>query len=61
MFPSTISSYVLLIAKAVEEDGHDSEALFHSLDMDPAGLSDPHVRYSFASVTRLWEAAAQAD
>ncbi len=58
MFPSTISSYVLLIAKAVEEDGHDSEALFRSLDMDPAGLSDPHVRYSFASVQRLWEAAA---
>ncbi len=59
MFPSTISSYVLLIAKAVEEDGYDSEVLFRSLDMDPAGLSDPNVRYSFASVKRLWEAAAR--
>ncbi len=59
MLPSTISSYVLLITKALEEEGHDSEALFLSLNMDPAGLSDPHVRYSFASVQQLWEAAAR--
>lgn len=59
MFPSTISSYVLLIAKALEEDGHDSEALFRQLGMDPAGLSDPHVRYPVTSVQKLWKAAAQ--
>jgi len=34
-------------------------SLFLSLDMDPAGLRDPHVRYSFESVQRLWGAAAQ--
>ncbi len=59
MFPSTISSYVLLIAKAVEEEGYDSEELFRSLDMDPAGLSDPNMRYSFDSVQNLWIAAAK--
>ena len=54
MFPSTISSYVLLITKALEEEGFDSEALFRELDMEPAGLRAPPVRYSFASVQRLW-------
>jgi len=59
MFSSTISSYVLLISKALEEEGFDSEALFKKLDMDSTGLRDPHVRYSFVSVQRLWEAAAR--
>ena len=59
MFPSTISSYVLLIAKALEEEGHDSRALFHELELDPACLTDPNARYSYASVTRLWKAAVQ--
>jgi len=46
MFPTTISSWALLIAKALEAEGHNAQAAFENVDMDPAKLRDPNARYS---------------
>lgn len=56
---STISSWALLVAKALEADGHDSKSLFERAGLDPAKLKDPDARYPIEGMARLWRLAAQ--
>lgn len=56
---TALSSWVLLIAKALDSYALDSKALFQQAGMDHARLRDPVARYSYPSVRRLWELAAE--
>ena len=53
-----ISSWVLLIARALDARGYDSKALFRRAGLDHARLSVPGARYSYSGVLRLWKLAA---
>ena len=57
---STISSWALLVAKALEAEGHDSKSIFQRAGLDPDKLKDPDARYPIDGMTRLWRLAAQA-
>ena len=63
MHPSThfsaLSSWVLLIAKAIDSYGFDSRALFDKAGLDHDKLHDPLARFSFPAVARLWVLAAE--
>ncbi len=56
---SSISSWALLVAKALEADGHDSEDLFRRAGLDPARLRDADARYPVDGMCRLWRLATQ--
>ena len=56
---SALSSWVLLIAKALDSYGLDSKALFEQAGMNHAKLRDPVARFSYLSVRRLWEISAE--
>ena len=56
---SALSSWVLLIAKAIDSYGLDSVDLFARSGLDHSRLRDPGARFSYAGVTRLWELATQ--
>ncbi len=58
MHRTVISSWALLIARALQSDGHDAEALVRRAGLDPAKLRDPAARYSTTGMLRLWELAA---
>jgi AraC-like DNA-binding protein len=60
MHASSISSWALLVAKALEAQGHDSESLFRRAGLDPAKLKDPDARYPVEGMFRLWRLAAEA-
>ena len=57
---SALSSWVLLIAKAIDSYGIDSVDLFARSGLDHSRLRDPGARFSYTGVTRLWELATQA-
>ena len=59
MNPSTISSVSLLIAKALESYGYESEPVFEYAGLDPKMSRDPNARYSYAAMTKLWEMATE--
>lgn len=63
MHPSThfsaLSSWVLLIAKAIDSYGFDSQKLFEKVGLDHNKLHDPLARFSFPAVARLWVLAAE--
>ena len=48
------------MAKALEADGQDSEALFRRAGLDPAKLTDADARFPAEGMCRLWRLAAQA-
>jgi AraC-like DNA-binding protein len=56
--PSTLSSWALLIWKAVESHGREPRALFEHAGLDPTKLRDPDARYPIAALARLWRLAA---
>jgi AraC-like DNA-binding protein len=56
---SALSSWVLLIARAIDSYGFDSADLFTRSGLDHSRLRDPGARFSYAGVTRLWELATQ--
>jgi AraC-like DNA-binding protein len=56
---SALSSWVLLIAKAIDSYGFDSRELFTKVGLDHRKLRDPVARFSFPSVSRLWALAAE--
>lgn len=60
MAASTISSWALLVAKALEAEGIDSKAIFQRAGLDPVKLEDPDARYPIEGMGRLWRLAAQA-
>jgi AraC-like DNA-binding protein len=57
---SALSSWILLIAKAIDSYGLDSRELFAKADLDHALLKDPMARFSATAVQRLWRIAAKA-
>jgi AraC-like DNA-binding protein len=56
---SSISSWALLVAKALEADEHDSEAVFRRAGLDPTKLRDPDARFPVEGMCRLWRLAVQ--
>ncbi|TDI92080.1 MAG: AraC family transcriptional regulator [Chloroflexi bacterium] len=56
---SSISSWALLVAKALEAGGHDSEDVFRRAGLDPAKLKDADARYPIEGMRRLWRLAVQ--
>lgn len=59
MQPTTISSWALLIWKAIESHGRDPRSLFQQAGVDPKKLRDPNGRYPISALTRLWRLAAK--
>lgn len=57
---TTISSWALLIAKALEKRGLDSRVIFRQAGLDPSRLYDSNARYPVEGMQRLWEQAVQA-
>ena len=56
---SALSSWVLLIAKAIDSYGFDSRELFAKVGLDYNKLRDPVARFSFPAVARLWQVATE--
>ena len=54
---TTLSSWVLLLAKAIDSYEEDSRALFEKVGLDHALLRDPQARFHAAAVDRLWTIA----
>ena len=57
---SALSSWVLLIAKAIDSYDLDSEVLFAEAGLDHAKLRDPLARFPYPAVKKLWQIAPQA-
>lgn len=60
MYPSTLTSAALLIAKALDARGLNSRALFFKAGLNPAKLRDASARYPYAGMARLWQLAVEA-
>jgi AraC-like DNA-binding protein len=60
MYPSSLSSWTLLIAKGLESLGLDADALFRMAGLDPEKLRVPGARFNQAAVIKLWQIAEQA-
>ena len=56
---SALSSWVLLLAKAIDSYGCDSEELFARAGLDHSRLRDPLARFSATSVLKLWQIAVE--
>ena len=56
---TALSSWILLIARAIDSYGIDSVELFARAGLDHSRLHDPGARFSYAAVTRLWGLAAE--
>ncbi len=57
---SALSSWVLLVAKAIDSYGLDSGELFARAGLDHARLRDPLARFPATSLPRLWGIAFEA-
>jgi AraC-like DNA-binding protein len=60
MYPSTLASWTLLIAKGLESCGCDVDALFRQAGLDPEKLRIPGSRFNQASIIKLWKIAEDA-
>jgi AraC-like DNA-binding protein len=60
MGPTTLASWVALIARTLDERGIDSERLLRSASLDPQLMRNPDARYDTIAVQRLWAAALQS-
>jgi len=58
--PSTISSWALMIARALEAQGVNSKELFRRAGLDPAKLEEPGARYPVREMRLLWRHALEA-
>ena len=56
---SALSSWVLLLAKAIDSYGYDSRDLFAEAGLEHAKLRDPVARFSAPSLFRLWQLAVE--
>ncbi len=54
MYPSTISTWAVVIAKAAEAEGINTRELFKRADADLAKLNDPNGRYPYSTMVKLW-------
>ena len=59
MHPTTITSWALLAAKALQHQGIDSDEVFREVGLDPALLKQAGARYPMIKVTRLWQRAVE--
>lgn len=59
MNATTISSWALLIAKALDHLGYSSESVFRTVGLDPKKLKDTNARYSVQKMQELWRAAVE--
>jgi len=59
MYLTTISSWALLISKAIEKSGLNSHEVFKLAGLDPDKLNDPNARYTYEGMTNLWRLAAE--
>ena len=60
MYPSSLSSWTLLIAKGLESLGIDADALFRMAGLNPEKLRIPGARFNQTSVIKLWRIAEEA-
>jgi len=60
MGPSTLASWVLLIARALRRYGLDADAVLRDVHICPKQLGEPTSRYPLAAVHRLWAAGSRA-
>jgi AraC-like DNA-binding protein len=60
MGPSTLSSWALLIARALATRGVDAEPLFRQAKLRFDELQDANARYPLAAMQRLWSLATEA-
>ena len=60
MGPSTLSSWALLIARALAKRGIDAERLFRQAKIRFDQLQDANARYPFAAIQRVWSLATDA-
>jgi len=58
--PTSLVSWGLAIATALESRGVASRDLFLAAGLDPAELGDPEARYPLSSTTKLWRGAVEA-
>lgn len=56
---SALSSWVLLIARAIDSYGLDSRRLFAEAGLDHFKLRDPVARFPYPAVNLLWQLAAK--
>jgi AraC-like DNA-binding protein len=54
---SALASWVLLIARAIDDYGYDSRDLFTKAGLDYNLINEPGGRYPYSSICRLWELA----
>ena len=57
---SALSSWVLLVAKAIDSYGQNSRELFTEAGLDHDKLRNPLARFPYPSVARLWKLATDA-
>src|SRR5689334_8739901 len=60
MGPSTLSSWALLIARALAARGIDAAQVFRSAGIAADKLQDPNARYPIAGMQKLWALATAA-
>ena len=60
MYFSTISSWSLLVWKALDAEGLNPEEVFISAGIDPDKINKPGSRFAFSAMTDLWSAASKA-
>jgi len=59
MYQTTITSWALLVAKAISNSDHNSQEIFDRAGLDFSKLHDPNARYSYQGMTRLWRMARE--
>ena len=59
MNATTLSSWALLIAKALDHSDYSSETVFRAVGMDLKKLRDNNARYSVQQMQQLWRAAVE--
>ena len=59
MGPSTLASWVLLIARTLRRYGLDADAVLRDVQISPKQLGEPTSRYPLVAVHRLWAAASR--
>lgn len=56
---TTLTSWALLIWKALQANGHDAHTIFKQVGLDASKLGDGNARYRLSDMTRLWTAAVE--
>jgi len=52
---TTLTSWALLVWKALQAHGHDARAIFNQAGLDPVKLGDGNARYRLDHMNELWE------